>query len=144
MYEQEPNQAELAAAERRAAVWHWRDLCLGSVATEALLPEFWNSYLGCWPNRQAFGEAFVSELAAVPPANTERLAQAVLGQLERTGELAMIADDFGVHVFVHPAGPTAQGRAPQPDPHPQLRAVPDRATAIAAHPAGSSHKPSDR
>ena len=124
--ERQPHEEHPGVYE--AAQEHWNALA----DPVGMRDEFGSNYLGCWPNERGF----VNDLARDAGFPVDAQAN-VANQLARTKELAFIADDYGLHVFVHPVGPeTRQAQAVARLRH--LRLVPrveNDAVADGAHPA---------
>ena len=112
MHEHDPQQQEQHPGVYEAAQKHWEQLA----EPAGLQAEFASNYLGCWPDKQSFGDDLAGD-RALPQDTGAALAE----QLGASLELAYVRDEHGVHVFVHPVGPdTRQGRAVQRLRHLQL------------------------
>jgi hypothetical protein len=82
-----------------AAQNHWQALAVPA----GLSDEFPSNYLGTWLDPASLAVDLARDVG-LPDATGE----AIVEQLHNSRELALVIDDHGVHVFVHPEGPTSQ------------------------------------
>ena len=86
-----------------AAQGHWQALA----DPAGLNGEFRSNYLGTWLDAASFAIDLARDLG-LPDSTGEAIAE----QLRGSRELSLVSDDHGVHVFVHPDGPTSRPARP--------------------------------
>ena len=113
MYErqEQEHQALRYPGVYEAAQDHWQALANAT----GLSGEFPSNYLGTWLDAASFAVDLARDLGLPDAA-----AKAVAEQLHCSRELALVSDDHGVHVFVHPEGPMSEPQADERLRHLQL------------------------